>query len=256
MHPLRQRVSVNAAERKQPERGQGAVRLAWHRAQAGQPGSRQPPPDAVALQRRPQVSVVPIPSRPAAVSRQPPRHPGQPLGTPLRPPDWVPQIGHRVQDDTAWTQHPGALAQHRGGLGHVFKHARGHHHVERRGRERQPAPARLKLHPPGASATIAGGTQQHLPRDVTSGRPEPGSRQSPGEFPGAAPQVEDSVPGLRVPADGGGQAGQAAGQRSIRSVLRWPGHRLGLEKAQDLPGPAVRLGRVTPGWRRPRARPS
>ena len=238
-------VSDSSTQQDASSRSGARAAPAWHDT-GRRPASREAASHhrtAMALRRRPQVGVVPIPSRPVAVSRQLP-HPGQSLGTPLRPPDGVPQIGHRIQDDAARTQHPGALAQHRGGLGHVFKHARGHHHVERRGRERQPAPARLKPYPRRASAAIAGGTQQHLPGDVTSGHPEPGSRQGPGEFPCSAPEVEDSVPGLRVPADGGGQAGQAPGQRSIRSVLRWPGSCLGLEKAQDFPGSAVRPGRI------------
>lgn len=43
-------------------------------------------------------------------------------------------------------------------------------------------------------------------------------RQGPGEFPGAAPQVEGSVPGLRVPPDGDGQAGQALGRHDARAL--------------------------------------
>ena len=180
-----------------------------------------------------------------------PRHPSQPLREPLRPPDRVPQVGHRAQHHAARTQHPGAFPEHDRGFRHVFKHAARHHRVERRRRERKAAPVRIELHPSRAqaavaSARIANGVRQHLLRDVTSGDPDTGLREGAGELACPAAQVENLASGLDVAADRLGQAGQPADKRAARSVFGRPGRCLRVEQALDFLGLAVSSAPATP----------
>ena len=65
------------------------------RCRPAEPRSNQPPPDAMPLPQRPQVGVVSAPRQPPTAPGWRPHHHGQSLAKPLRPPDRVPQIGHR-----------------------------------------------------------------------------------------------------------------------------------------------------------------
>ena len=186
------------------------------------------------LPRRPQVGVVSVPPRPAAVPGRRPRHLGQPLGTATPPTgpgaaDRAPCTGrHRLDAAPGRTRAARRRARPR-------TQARSRPPPRRTPRTRTAASAsparaaptrRIRHGSRAARSSICGEMSHPATRSPAAG-------EGPGELPGAAPQVEDPVPGLRVPADGGGQAGQPADQRSVRSVLRRPGRRLGVEKAQD-----------------------
>ena len=231
-----------AAEGQQPECGPAAARLAWRRMQADQPGSGQPPPDAMALPRRPQVGDVPVPPRPAGPGGR-----SRPLGEPR-----AAHSAHRTgcrRSGTVYRTTPRDAAPGRTRAAprraRPRTQARSRPPPRRTPRRRtagsaSPAPAAPTRRP---AAGITGGAQQHLRGDVASVTLQPAGGQGTREFPGAAPQVENPVPGPSVPADGLGQAGQTAGQRSVRCVLGRPAGRLGVEQVAA-PPQSGRQGRL------------